>query len=157
MSQIRMATCFDSGQVFVPALEDFVEPSLVSISNGWLQSEHALRQVPITIESPCKPGNSASIPAQGPGRKVYQMTRGVVARLSHMFGTKWGAIGVAGEDRECFFNRASLLTPEDFEHLIHGSEVEFDEKPDRTHGTRASRLTVIRPIAQASDSAGEAV
>lgn len=85
------------------------------------------------------------------------MTRGVVARLSHMFGTKWGAIGVTGEDRECFFNRASLLTPEDFDRLNHGSEVEFEEKPDRTHGTRASRLTVIRPIAQASESAGEAV
>jgi len=157
VSQIRMATCFRSGQAFVPAMEDFVEPSFLSISNDWLQSEHALRQVPITIESLCKPGNSASIPAQGPRRTVYQMTRGVVARLSHMFGTKWGAIGVAGEDRECFFNRASLLTPEDFEHINHGSEVEFEEQPDRTHGTRASRLTVIRPIAPASESAGEAV
>jgi hypothetical protein len=152
-----MATCFDAGQAFVPALEDFVEPSLVSISNDWLQSEYALRQVPITIESPCEPRNTASISAQGPGRKAYQMTRGVVARLCHMFGTTWGAIGVAGVDRECFFNRASLLTPEDFDNLIHGSVVEFDEKPDRTHGTRASRLTVIRPIQPASGSAGEVV
>lgn len=83
------------------------------------------------------------------------MTRGIVARLSHMFGTKWGRIGVAGEDRECFFDRASLLRPEDFEHLSHGSEVEFEERPDRTHGTRALRLVVVRPVLP--DEAEEAI
>ena len=45
------------------------------------------------------------------------MTRGVVVRLIHMFGTKWGQIDVAGQNRECFFNRASLLSPEDFPGL----------------------------------------
>ena len=80
------------------------------------------------------------------------MTRGVVAQLSHMFGTKWGRIGVAGQERECFFNRASLLKPEDFDHLRHGSQVEFDEKPDPTHGMRASRLVVVRPIGSVDES-----
>lgn len=73
------------------------------------------------------------------------MTRGVVVHLSHMFGTKWGRIGVQGVERECFFNKASLLKAEDFEYLRHGSQVEFDEKPDKTHGTRADHLVVIRP------------
>jgi len=74
------------------------------------------------------------------------MKRGVVVRLSHMFGTKWGRIDVAGEDRECFFNRASLFSPEDFNQLNHGSKVEFEETPDRTHGTRASSLVVMAPL-----------
>ena len=74
------------------------------------------------------------------------MKRGVVVRLSHMFGTKWGSIDVAGENRECFFNRGSLLSAEDFDQLNRGSKVEFEEKPDRTHGTRASSLVVMAPL-----------
>jgi hypothetical protein len=72
------------------------------------------------------------------------MTRGVISRLSDMFGTKWGRIGVMGTTRECFFNRSSLLSQEEFDDLAYGSEVEFDEQPDRTHGSRAVRLTIVR-------------
>jgi cold shock CspA family protein len=71
------------------------------------------------------------------------MTVGVICTLNAMFGTKFGHILVAGEDRECYFDRASLLTPEDFEHLRYGSKVEFDEEADRTHGRRAVRIVVI--------------
>ncbi|HEY7466706.1 MAG TPA: hypothetical protein VIB47_08430 [Dehalococcoidia bacterium] len=83
------------------------------------------------------------------------MTRGVISRLSDMFGTKWGRIGVVGTTRECFFNRASLLTTEDFDDLAYGSEVEFDEQPDRTHGSRAVRLTIVRAIRRSPDGANE--
>jgi cold shock CspA family protein len=72
------------------------------------------------------------------------MTHGIISHLSHMFGTKWGRIGVAGADRECFFNRDSLLNPEDFAELGFGDEVEFDEQQDRTHGSRAVRLTILK-------------
>ena len=71
------------------------------------------------------------------------MTLGVVSTLNAMFGTKFGRILVAGEDRECFFDRASMLTPEDFDQLRYGSKVKFDEEADRTHGRRAVRLVII--------------
>ncbi len=74
------------------------------------------------------------------------MTRGVVVRLIHMFGTKWGQIDVAGQNRECFFNRASLLSPEDFDQLNRGSKVEFEEKADPTHGTRAHSLVIVTSV-----------
>ena len=72
-----------------------------------------------------------------------------------MFGTKWGRIGATGATHECFFNRASLLTPEDFDDLAYGSEVEFDEQPDGTHGSRVVRLTIVRAVGRAPNGANE--
>jgi hypothetical protein len=72
------------------------------------------------------------------------MTRGVVSRVTHLYGTKWGRIGVTGAGRDCFFNKASLLSVDDFDDLTYGAEVEFDEQPDPTHGSRAVRLTVVK-------------
>ncbi|HWC30202.1 MAG TPA: hypothetical protein VG845_08990, partial [Dehalococcoidia bacterium] len=78
-----------------------------------------------------------------------------ISRVLHLYGTKWGRIGVDGTSRECFFNRASLLSQDDFDDLSYGSEVEFDEQPDRTHGSRAVRLTVVREIGRATRGAAE--
>jgi cold shock CspA family protein len=70
------------------------------------------------------------------------MIQGVILHLSHMFGTKWGRIEVAGGRRECFFNRELLLNPQDFDDLGLGDAVEFEQQ-DRTHGSRAVRLTIV--------------
>jgi hypothetical protein len=78
------------------------------------------------------------------------MTRGVISRVSHLYGTTWGRIGVSGSERECFFNKASLLRPEDFDELTYGSQVEFEEQPDKTHGSRAVRLTIVNAIGRST-------
>lgn len=81
------------------------------------------------------------------------MTRGVVSALMSGFSTKWGRINIKGTERECYFNRASVLTPEDFDDMAIGREVEFDEQPDRNLGSRAVRLTVVRALGEASQEA----
>jgi hypothetical protein len=71
------------------------------------------------------------------------MTQGVILHLSHMFGTKWGRMEVAGGGgRERFLNRELLLNPEDVDDLGFGDAVEFEQQ-DRTHGSRAVRLTIV--------------
>jgi cold shock CspA family protein len=72
------------------------------------------------------------------------MTRGVIGSIIGGFSTKWGRINIKGSEREVFFNRSSLLKPEDFEDLAYGREVEFDEESDRNLGSRAVRLTIVR-------------
>jgi cold shock CspA family protein len=72
------------------------------------------------------------------------MTRGVIGSIIGGFSTKWGRINIKGSERQVFFNRASLLRPEDFDDLAYGREVEFDEEPHRNLGSHAVRLTIVR-------------
>jgi cold shock CspA family protein len=85
------------------------------------------------------------------------MTRGVVSAILGGFGTKWGRINIKGSERECFFNRSSLLKAEDFEDLAYGREVEFDEEPDNNLGSRAVRLTIVRAPGSLAQGASDAV
>jgi cold shock CspA family protein len=85
------------------------------------------------------------------------MTRGVVSAILGGFSTKWGRINIRGSERECFFNRSSLLKPEDFEDLAYGREVEFDEEPDANLGSRAVRLTIVRAPGSTALGANDAV
>ena len=112
--------------------------------DGRLQLWPALCQVPGSYEPKGQPSHPAALSRRKAGHGVDSMTQGVIQHLSHMFGTKWGRIDVAGAGRECFFNRDSLLNPEDFDQLGYGDQVEFDEQQDRTHGSRAVRLTIVR-------------
>jgi cold shock CspA family protein len=125
-------------------MEEPDEPRDLPFWHGWLQSKPAMRQVPRRVQPPGKPRDTSSLSSEAACRETPEMTRGVISRLSDMFGTKWGRIGIVGTTRECFFNRSSLLSQEEFDDLAYGSEVEFDEQPDRTHGSRAVRLTIVR-------------
>lgn len=78
------------------------------------------------------------------------MTSGVVTKIVRSFGSEWGRVRTAQTGIDCFFNRASMLHPADFETLSLGQEVTFDSKPDMVNGSRAERLTVLSPNAKAS-------
>jgi cold shock CspA family protein len=123
------------------------------LQDGRLQPQPALCKVPGSYEPKGQSSDQAAISRRQAGHAVPSMTQGVIQHLSHMFGTKWGRIDVAGAGRECFFNRDSLLNPEDFDQLGYGDQVEFDEQQDRTHGSRAVRLTIVRARSDAAAGA----
>ena len=79
----------------------------------------------------------ASIQAQRPA----PMTTGTVVRLVTSFGSRWGRIRPLGDERELFFNDASLVTPAEFGALAEGAQVSFDEERDLANGTRAVRVS----------------
>jgi cold shock CspA family protein len=68
------------------------------------------------------------------------LTRGSVSKLVSSFGSAWGRLAPEGEAREVFFNPESLLDPSEYDQMVLGHEVEFDEEPDRANGTHAVRV-----------------
>ena len=73
------------------------------------------------------------------------MTSGVVTKIVRAFGSEWGRVRTAQSGIDCFFNKASMLHPADFEALKLGQEVTFDSAPDMVNGSRAEHLTILRP------------
>jgi cold shock CspA family protein len=65
------------------------------------------------------------------------MTKGVISKLVSSFGSTWGRIKPAGEVRELFFNAGTLVDYSQYNDLVLGQEVEFDEEPDRANGSHA--------------------
>lgn len=116
----------------------------MSLQNSRLQSQPALHQVPGGFQPSRQPGYPARLSRQEARGRIQEMTRGVISAILGGFSTKWGRINIKGSERECFFNRSSLLKAEDFEDLAYGREVEFDEESDPNLGTRAVRLTIVR-------------
>jgi cold shock CspA family protein len=81
------------------------------------------------------------------------MTAGKVSHLVTSYGSMWGRIKPAGEDREVFFNPESLTNRADYPALALGQDVAYDEEPDRANGTHAIHVRAIEaglPPAQAS-------
>jgi cold shock CspA family protein len=70
------------------------------------------------------------------------MTSGKITKLVKSYGSTWGRITPAGETREVFFNAANLVERSDYEGLVLGQDVEFDEEPDRANGTHAVRVSL---------------
>lgn len=73
------------------------------------------------------------------------MNRGVVSKVVTSFGSLWGRIKPHGEEREIFFNPASLVDPSRFDLMAIGVEVEFDEEPARAEATHAVRVRPVVP------------
>ncbi|MGE0059247.1 MAG: hypothetical protein AB7P33_13825 [Dehalococcoidia bacterium] len=69
--------------------------------------------------------------------------RGAISRLANTHGSTWGKIRPKDIPREIFFNAASLHHGHDFQSLVIGQEVEFEEELDRTNGTRAVSVRTI--------------
>ena len=74
-------------------------------------------------------------------QRTAPMTTGTVVRLVTSFGSRWGRIRPLGDERELFFNDASLVTPAEFGALAEGEQVSFDEERDLANGTRAVRVS----------------
>jgi cold shock CspA family protein len=70
------------------------------------------------------------------------MTTGSVTKLISSYGPIWGRIRPDGQAREVFFNRRTLIDPSEYDQLILGEEVEFEEEPDRANGTHAVRVRI---------------
>jgi cold shock CspA family protein len=68
------------------------------------------------------------------------MTSGVIMKVVRSYGSEWGRFG---QGHECFFNRSSLVRPNEFDDLALGQEVKFVEEADRVNGTRAVRMSII--------------
>jgi cold shock CspA family protein len=68
------------------------------------------------------------------------MVRGSITKLVTSYGSSWGRIKPESEAREVFFNPRSLIDPTEYDGLILGEEVEFEEEPDRANGTHAIRV-----------------
>jgi cold shock CspA family protein len=75
-------------------------------------------------------------------RERVDMTRGSVTKLISSYGSIWGRIKPDGQAREVFFNPGTLIDPAEYDELILGKEVEFDEEPDRANGTHAIRVRI---------------
>ena len=78
------------------------------------------------------------------------MTSGVVTKIVRSFGSEWGRVRTASTGVDCFFNRTSMVHPNDFEALQLGQEVTFDSEPDKVNGSRAEHLALVSPTAKAS-------
>jgi cold shock CspA family protein len=73
------------------------------------------------------------------------MSSGVVTKIVRAFGSEWGRVRTAQTGIDCFFNKASMLHPGEFETLSLGQEVTFDSEPDMVNGFRAAHLTILSP------------
>jgi hypothetical protein len=62
---------------------------------------------------------------------------GKITRLASQHGSKWGRIRPANMPREVFFDASSMARQVDFESLLIGDEVHFNEQVDRASGIRA--------------------
>jgi cold shock CspA family protein len=74
------------------------------------------------------------------------MTHGSVTKLVTSFGSKWGRIQPHGDQREIFFNIASLEDADDFATLTLGQAVEFDECPDEINGSHAENVVLTTAL-----------
>lgn len=133
-------------------LKERDEPGNVQIQDGWLQSPPALRQEPRGVDSKVHSFDEAWGSREDLFAERQPMRRGVISKVVSSYGSEWGRIRPVGLEVECFFNRASLLHPGDFAGLEPGQAVEFDDEPDRVHGTRAVRVAMVS--AGVSESAG---
>ena len=75
------------------------------------------------------------------------MTSGRVTKLTLSYGAQWGRVRsdnacIEAGVKDLFFNVESLAHAEDFALLREGSNVEFDEEPDRANGAHAVRLII---------------
>ncbi len=114
------------------------------VQNGGLQ-----RQVPRDFEPVVQQPQQARF-LRRTRRQGQPMTNGVVTKIVRSFGSEWGRVRTAKTGVDCFFNRASMLHPADFETLSLGQEVTFESEPDMVNGSRAERLKILKPRAKAS-------
>jgi cold shock CspA family protein len=70
------------------------------------------------------------------------MTHGSITKLVTSFGSKWGRIKPQGDQREIFFNVASLAEAADFSAMELGQAVEFEECPDEINGSHAEQVVL---------------
>jgi cold shock CspA family protein len=71
------------------------------------------------------------------------MTRGSVTKLVKSYGSRWGRIKPHGDDREVFFNTASLDEAVEFTSLDVGQMVEFEEHADNVNGAHAEHVVTL--------------
>jgi len=69
---------------------------------------------------------------------------GTITRLVRTHGSAWGKIQPDGSSRNVFFNLASLIKPGDFDGLVEGQKVGFEEEPDPVNGTHALGMAAVQ-------------
>jgi hypothetical protein len=75
--------------------------------------------------------------------------KGTVIKVVRTHGSRWGRVQ-SGAGAESFFNEASLSDVGEFDRLMAGDAVEYEEEADRVNGARAARLVLANSSAPIS-------